>query len=58
MHPAEGVKAFRLFAAKRPTEKMQIESILVKACPAHVADLRRGMLGCVLPEGTAGEDPK
>jgi len=60
MHPAEGVKAFRLFAPERDVEpgKLAISSILVKACPAHVPDLRRGMLGCVLPEGAEGEDPK
>lgn len=64
MHPAEGVKLFRIFppasyATNPPDERapLRIESLLVKACPAHVEHLRRGFLGCTLPEGAQGEAP-
>lgn len=61
MHPADGVKLFRLVSTAAPAPepgKLTIAEVLIKACPAHVADLRRGFLGCVLPEGAQGEAPK
>jgi hypothetical protein len=60
MHPAEGVKLYRLLArgpAPAPG-KLAISEVLIKACPAHVDALRRGFLGCFLPDGAQGEDPK
>lgn len=60
MHPADGVKLFRLVSTAAPSApgKLAIAEVLIKACPAHVESLRRGFLGCVLPEGAQGEEPK
>jgi hypothetical protein len=60
MHPADGVKLYRLKSTSAPAApgKLSVAEVLIKACPAHVSHLRRGFLGCVLPEGAPGEDPK
>lgn len=54
-HTAESVTRFtlvpRVALATNP-EALQVSALYVKACPAHVAELRRdGVLGFVLPEG-------
>lgn len=61
MHPAEGVKLFRLVPPEglppAPPGKIRPEALLVKACPAHEGALRRGFLGFLLPADARGEDP-
>jgi hypothetical protein len=61
MHPADGVKLFRLKSTATPSPtpaKLSIAEVLIKACPAHVDALRRGFLGCYLQEGDQGEAPR
>jgi hypothetical protein len=51
-HPAEDVRTYTLVARGEPAAPgtIRIERLIMKACSAHVDDLRRGLLGCTLEE--------
>jgi hypothetical protein len=52
-HPADGIKSYSLVsrAGPAPPGMIRLDRLTIKACPAHVDELRRGFLGCYLEDG-------
>jgi hypothetical protein len=51
-HPASNIQSYTLVsrAGPAPPGMVRLERIMIKACPAHVDELRRGFLGCYLED--------